>query len=100
MLKSALMGESFNHGLLYDNQHILPYITDHLTMIPPTATVGYFGSNGTASADRRFETIRHTGRLLLTSLMASGKGQELHAAERMCARGSEAVIRASFCVLL
>jgi hypothetical protein len=66
MLQSALLGESFNHGLLYDNLHALPYITDHLTQIPPTADVGYVGSN--AECLRLIAAFRqgfgHTGRLL------------------------------------
>ena len=66
MLQSALLGESFNHGLLYDNEHVLPYITDHLSQIPPGADIGYLGGNlGLLQLIAAFrQGFGHTGRVL------------------------------------
>jgi GT2 family glycosyltransferase/glycosyltransferase involved in cell wall biosynthesis len=36
---------TMNHGLYYNNQHVLPYISDYLTLMPPDADIGYFGGN-------------------------------------------------------
>lgn len=37
--------ESYNHGQIYDNLHILPFLSDHLTNISPLSDIGYFGGN-------------------------------------------------------
>lgn len=67
MLESALVAESFNHGLLYDPRHVLPYLADHFSTIPPHADIGYLGANPAlleliATFRRSFG---HTGRILV-----------------------------------
>ena len=87
MLESALHWGSFNHGLLYDNQHVLPYITDHLSQIPPTADVGYIGANPgllklVAAFRKRFG---HTGRLIYDPVtMEAGGGLDLASLPEQC----------------
>jgi glycosyltransferase involved in cell wall biosynthesis/tetratricopeptide (TPR) repeat protein len=87
MLESALTGGSYNHGLLYDNHHVLPYLADHLTTLPPRADVGYLGGN--VELVRMLAGFReefgHTGRILFDrELMVSGLGPGWEALPRRC----------------
>jgi len=45
MTFDVLRDESFNHGQLYDNLHALPFLTNHLSTIPLSSNIGYFGGN-------------------------------------------------------
>lgn len=58
--------KSYNHSLLYDNLHALPFVVDHLITLPPTADIGYLGGN--AELLRLMVKFRkdygHTGRIL------------------------------------
>ncbi|MCS7220812.1 MAG: glycosyltransferase [Anaerolineae bacterium] len=36
---------TFNHGLLYDNLHALPFLGNYLINLPSNADIGYFGGN-------------------------------------------------------
>lgn len=81
MIESALTGSSFNHGLLYDNKHVLAYVTDHLTMLSSATDIGYFGAN--VEMLRLVAAFRHeyghTGRVLFDEamMMTSSNAQAL-----------------------
>ncbi|MCJ7531979.1 MAG: glycosyltransferase, partial [Anaerolineales bacterium] len=45
LIEDEFSHRTFNHGLNYDNQHVLPYISDHITLLPPDVDVGYWGGN-------------------------------------------------------
>jgi hypothetical protein len=45
LVEDEFSHRTFNHGLNYDNQHVLPYISDHITLLPPDVDVGYWGGN-------------------------------------------------------
>ncbi|MBI3416683.1 MAG: glycosyltransferase [Verrucomicrobia bacterium] len=78
MLHNALVGEAYNHGLLYDIQHALPYITDHLSQIPATADIGYVGGNaGFIKLITEFrKNFGHTGKTLFDpEAMSAGDGR-------------------------
>lgn len=87
MLHSALFAESFNHGLLYDSRHVLPYLTDHLCQLPPDADIAYFGANLELLklvADFR-RGFGHTGRLLYDpACVQSGGGRDVATLPETC----------------
>ena len=67
MLSSGLNVDAWNHGLLYSVRHVLPYLADHLSVIPPHLNIGYIGANidlvvGVAQFRRLFG---HTGKILI-----------------------------------
>ena len=37
--------ESYNHGQIYNNYHAFPFLANHLTNIPSSTNIGYFGGN-------------------------------------------------------
>ncbi len=37
--------ESYNHGQIYDNYHVFPFLTNHLVNLPSSMNIGYFGGN-------------------------------------------------------
>lgn len=37
--------ETYNHGLIYDNLHMFPFLADHLNNLPPQSKIGYYGGN-------------------------------------------------------
>jgi glycosyltransferase involved in cell wall biosynthesis/tetratricopeptide (TPR) repeat protein len=80
MLTSALVDGSWNHGLLYNNEHILPYIADHLSVIPPHADIGYVGGNADlVSKIARFRAeFGHTGKILLNEQVLGIGGGDSH----------------------
>jgi hypothetical protein len=45
MTEDVMTHATYNHGLLYDTLHALPYVSDHLVTLPPTSDVGYAGGN-------------------------------------------------------
>ncbi len=45
MTEDMLKADAYNHGLLFDLHHVLPYIVDHLTTLSPSVDVAYVGCN-------------------------------------------------------
>jgi glycosyltransferase involved in cell wall biosynthesis/Tfp pilus assembly protein PilF len=69
--EEAYVTGTLNHGLLYDFDHALPFIADHLVTLAPEAEVAYVGGN--IEMLRRLTDFRaryaHTGRLLFDAAL-------------------------------
>ncbi|MBI4505224.1 MAG: glycosyltransferase, partial [Chloroflexi bacterium] len=67
MLETLLVGNWWNRDVFYDTAHVFPFLADHLTTLPASATIGYVGANaellGLLAAARA--ALGHTGRLLV-----------------------------------
>jgi glycosyltransferase involved in cell wall biosynthesis/Flp pilus assembly protein TadD len=62
----AYTRDGYNEPLFYDHAHVLPFVADHLVNLPPSADVGYLGSNSQLLAliGRFRSAIGHEGRIL------------------------------------
>jgi hypothetical protein len=56
----------FDHGLIYDTFHVLPYLANSLANARPDSIIGYFGTNADLVRLIReyLERRRHTGRVM------------------------------------
>ena len=59
--------ESYNHGQIYDNYHVFPFLANHLVNIPSSVNIGYFGGNIDLLIliTKFLKKNNHTGRILV-----------------------------------
>lgn len=79
-VSDVFVPESYNHGVLYDTLHTFPFLADHLSTIPLSANISYFGGNIEVLQlmNKFFDKSGHTGHLFVNqNLIATVHSREL-----------------------
>ncbi len=92
---------TYNQGLYYDTEHILPFVADHLVNVPAAADISYVGGNPDLLS--RLGDFRarfgHSGRLLYAAdlLAQANPGRPLALPAACVAAAPETLFQRAFC---